>query len=192
VRILAYCDWRYLAATRRVVGEGKETMIVSSPPLFASHILPEFLEGYDLLYLDLHGLPQSGFLYTQTYNKAGDFALNFQTVRRADLDGTVVVATTCYLPETPFVNAFLHAGAAAVIGGSGANYGSRRRLSGAQALAKHVIRNLQRDVAPAAALGRAKKRLRRDKRRMILERTATKDALAFKLFTKQESEKRSL
>lgn len=175
MRVLAYCDQRYLAATRKVVGRGAK--IVSSPPLSAHDVGPGFLEGYDVIYLDLHGEPGSGYLYSYaSYHPLA--ALSFQTVQRAKLEGVVVVATTCHLPETPFAYAFQDAGAV-LVGGSGRNWGTRRRLSGAQVLAKHIIDGLRRGYRVEKALELAKRKLRYSLRRLY-DRKSTMDALAFR------------
>lgn len=179
MRILAICDSRYVKATWRVVGRS-EARVYASPPLFAPDVEPKLLEGYDVIYLDVHGESGGGYLYSYA-GKSPLATLSFQTVQEARLDGVVVVATTCYLPSTPFVKAFLAAGASAVIGGPGPNWGTKRRLSGAQVLARRIIEELRAGIAPDEALRRSKKALR-SSLRMFFDRKATVDALGFEVF----------
>jgi hypothetical protein len=54
VKILAFTDRRYAKATRKVTGWDAD--IVACPPFMAADIEPFWLESYDFLYLDLHGL----------------------------------------------------------------------------------------------------------------------------------------
>lgn len=175
LKILAYCDQRYEQATRRVVGEG--AMIVTSPPAFAGDVE---LEGYDLIYLDLHGQPGSVYLYSGPETDRA--ALSVWAVRAANLDGAIIFATTCYLPQTPFVRAFLDAGASAVIGGDGENWGTSERLSGAQVLALLTLRALVAGRELDDALKKAKRKLHFSLLRRLWDRKATADALQFQIW----------
>lgn len=186
MRVLAYCDERYLLATRAVVDRGAKTlMLITSPPTYAREFDPGWLAEWDVIYLDLHGQPDSVYLYSGAHQETA--ALKVDTVRQAQLGGAVVIATTCYLPETPFIAAFLAAGASAVIGGEGTNFGGRTRLAGAQVLARLVLKRLEQGDPAEKALGYAQKVMARNLRLRFLEREATEDALAFKLFKRKES-----
>lgn len=173
MKILAYTDRRYLAATRKVVGRGAD--ILMSPPLYAAHISGDLLCCYDAIYLDLHGEPGDDHLFS-----AGGAAMTLRAVQGAQMHGTTVIATTCHLPETPFLDAFLGAGAV-VIGGAGRNWGTRRRLSGAQVLARYIIRALKRGATPEYALAQAKRRLRYSLKRLV-DKAASDDALEFRIW----------
>lgn len=177
MRVFAFCDRRYQVATRKVVGP--EAEVISSPPIFASDVNPEWFEGAEFFYVDLHGQPGSVYLWSGPREQWA--ALHVHVVARAKLAGTVVVATTCYLPETPFLQAFLDAGAT-VIGGGEGNYGTRRRLSGAQVLAKDVLAGLRAGRGTEEAFERAKALLRLNPVRWLTDRKATADALAFKIW----------
>jgi hypothetical protein len=135
------------------------------------------LAGYEVIYLDLHGEADRDYLFTTD----GIPVLDLETVRKAKLGGAVVVATSCYLPESGFVEALLEAGARAVIAGRGQNYGAIWWLTGAQALARAVLRGLKRGLVIENALAEAKWQLRRSVLRM-LSRRAVEDALAFQVF----------
>ena len=186
LRVFAYCDRRYLKVTRKVVGDAAH--IVASPPTLAPDVEPDWFAGQDLIYVDLHGRPGSIFLWSgrdQEYP-----ALDANTLKRAGLGGAVVFATTCYLPRTPFVEAFLAAGASAVIGGHGPNWGNLRILGGAQLLAAGVLKQMRAGAAAGDALVAAKNALRHNWRRFLpLRRTreAIADALDFEIFTEVEA-----
>lgn len=179
--ILALTDRRYLRQTIDVAGD--DAHIWSFPPMTAGRLGTRDLEGYDLIYIDLHGEPSGGYLYTFD----GTPALSFQTVRGAMLEGVLVVATTCYLPETPFLDAFQNAGAL-VVAGSGPNYGDDRGwVRGAQLLAQHIIRRVRAGEPIKDAYASAKQMLRYSWRRW-LDPKATADTLNFKLYGGQHDE----
>jgi len=182
MRVLAYTDARYAAATRQVVGG--EALLLVSPPTYAWNFDPAILADRDLIYLDLHGKPHSVYLYSGVGQ--GEAALSVANVRAARLGGAVVFATTCYLPQTPFVRAFLDAGASVMIGGDGKNYGARTRLSGAQALARALLKFLARGDAPEQALARAQRALRANVRLRLFDAAATEDALGFRAFQRKD------
>lgn len=176
MNVLAITDARYREATRRVVGRYLATLL-TAPPVTAQMIRPMMLEGYDAIYIDLHGRPGSGLLYAKTETFL-EPVLSIETVRAAYLRGAVVIATSCYLPDTPFLDMFLERGAT-VIAGSGANYGGRIKPAGAQLLARSILSNLARGMDPNAALTRAKAGLwwRR------LFDPAVRDALEYRLWS---------
>ena len=165
---------------------GATAVVLTSPPLFAADVTPAMLEGYDVIYVDLHGQPQSVYLYSGADGPGEQWAaLSAKTVCKADLTGTVVIATTCYLPQTHFVEAFLDAGAKTVIGGDGQNWGTRRRLSGAQLLARRIIAELREGDTPMKALKTAKRKLRKSPWR-LLDWAGTRDALEFQIYTREQ------
>jgi hypothetical protein len=174
--ILALTDRRYLRQTIDVVGD--DAHIWAFPPMTAGRLEPADLEGYDLVYIDLHGEPSGGYLYTFDNTPA----LSFQTVRQATLESVLVIATTCYLPQSPFLSAFQDAGAA-VIAGDGPNYGEddRGAARGAQLLAQSVIRRVIAGESPKAAFVQARQILRYSWRRWLDPR-ATADTLKFKFY----------
>jgi hypothetical protein len=179
MHILALTDAAYQHATRRVVGPAAQMWIC--PPLGAADMSADMLTDYDFVYLDLHGQADSIYLYCGARQRQA--ALAVWTVRQARLAGAVVFATTCYLPQTPFLQAFLEAGAQAVIAGDGQNFGTRTRLSGAQVLARLFLDHFKCSCDPAQALEHAKQTLRTDWRYWLFDWKASADALAFRLFS---------
>ncbi len=178
MRVLAYVDARYEAATRAVVGPFAD--VLTAPPLAASVMSADILSGHEVLYLDLHGQPGSVYLYFG--EGARQAALAVATVRAASLHGTVVIATTCYLPQTPFLAALLGAGAAAVIAGDGENYAGRTRVAGAQLLARLAIKRLQLGYPAPEALAYAQRVLAGNLRLRLFQPRETADTLAFRVF----------
>lgn len=173
------CDQRYAAATREVVGRGVN--IITSPPVYAGDWDPDWLgAGWDFIYVDLHGQPGSVYLYSGP--SQAQAALSVRVVRAAVLEGTVVFAATCYLPSTPFLDAFLGSGATAVVAGRGENWGTRRRLSGAQILAKYLLEGLRAEMELGTAFRWAKQRLRRKMTAWLMSPKATADALRFRIW----------
>ncbi len=178
MRILAYTDARYLRATRRVVGP--EAEVITSPPVFSYNFDADCLAHRDLIYLDLHGQPDSIYLYSGPGERQAALSINW--LRTVKLEGAIVFSTTCYLPQTQFVRAFLEAGAGMVIAGDGQNFGTRKRLSGTQVLAQRFIRFLGEGEKPPAALVLAKEAMQRDRLLNFFDRQATRDALQFRTF----------
>jgi len=157
-------------------------MVLTSPPICATDFNPAWLEGIDLLYLDLHGIPGSVYLWSGPKGHRSA-ALSLKTVLATDLQNTVVFLTACYLPQTHFLRAFLDAGARAVIGGAGENWGTSRGLSGAQRLARWLIHFLRRGKSPEEALRLAKRALRW---LPTLHLKARRDALEFQIWTQKK------
>jgi hypothetical protein len=188
VRILALTATRYLRATLEVVGDEAEFLV--APPLGAAEIKAPLLEGYDVLYIDLHGIPSNRYLWADPEQIWP--ALGLDAVREADLQGVTVVATTCWLDETPFPEAFGQSGAQ-VVGGGGPNVGSqggRGMLIGAQLLARELLVGLRAGEDVAAALDGARRVLARSVWRLI-NRRAVDDALAFRVLTGGSGETQS-
>ena len=179
MRILAYCDKRYELVTREGV-VGWEADCLTSPPIFAGTFSPDWFQGYEFIYLDIHGQPSSVYLYSGPNQEWA--ALSLKTVEAARIDGAVIFATTCFLPETKFLEAFLKAGARAVVAGEGENYAGRQNPAGAQSLAGQFLRQLKSGLSPETALEQAKIKLRKPLLSKFVKQQAVEDALAFKLW----------
>jgi len=142
-------------------------------------IAPVWLEGYDLLYFQLHGLPEQPFWYGDGY----ETALSAETIRRARLKGVVVFAANCFLPESPMLDALLGAGATAVIGGGGQNFSRKSALDFADLLGLWVRRGLQAGMGAQMALDIAKLRVRMQRKSAQRE-----DTLEFRLWSPTHKE----
>ncbi len=151
MRVFAYCCASMLERTRRAAGMYPRLC----PPINVACIAPRTLEGYDLLYLMLHGMPDQPFLYGDRW----ETALSAETVRSANLAGSVVYSGACYLAESPMLPAFLEAGAV-VIGGSGRNYSVKGGFDLVDLLGQWVRYGLAAGLTPERALRLGKARLR--------------------------------
>ena len=182
MRIFAYCDRRYERPTRKLFDRyADDGLMRTSPPVTVAMFQPEWLEGQEVIYLDLHGLPGARYLYA-----GGEYALAVDAVRGAHLDGAVVFATSCNMPETPFLRAFLDAGASAVITGEGENWGGRWKLTGAGKLAwEFLYRYSTAPLFASEALDRAKDALASYRYHRIFHRKATRDALEFRVWRRE-------
>ncbi len=181
MRAFAYCCAEYEQAVRRAAGVSP----LLSPPMTAATFRPSWLEGHRLLLFGLHGAPGT----PEWHNLRGDVALTVDLVRQANLAGAVVFATSCNLgdPASPMRDAFFAAGAAHVIAGEGINYASRKRPGWASLLALWVRRGLAWDlsVERAVALGKVAARLHSG---ALVSRSATRDTLAFRTFSRSAAE----
>lgn len=139
------------------------------------------LQGYDVLYFDLHGQPGAAWWY-------GDddlVALTEAQILDADLGGAVVFAVNCHLADddSPMLDALLNAGARYVIGGPGLNFAGKRTIYGAAALGKSFIIALEHGKHPLKALAIAKRSLSIwSMAQAAPKKKAARDALQFKAF----------
>ena len=181
MRVFAYCCASFAEATRKAAGVEP----VLCPPASTQTFDPGWLEGYDLLYFDLHGQPDAR-------HWQGDdavLALAASQIRQADLGGAVVFALNCYLADegSPMMDALLDAGARYVIGGDGKNWAGQRDVYGAGLLGYLFRQLLARGVSPLKALALAKGGIRiKMKVDRIAKKTgkvkAARDTLAFKVY----------
>lgn len=173
IRVFAYCAQSFAEATRKAAGVEPLTC----PPISAERFPPLGLQGYDFLYLDLHGSPGEPFW-------RGDdriCALTATQVLSNDLRGCVVFAANCYLADgdSPMMDALLDAGARYVIGGAGENWGPTRGwLFGAPLLGLWLRRWLAIGLSPLRALGLAKRAVR-------MRGVAVEDTLAFRAYYRE-------
>jgi len=170
MRVFAYS----LASTERSWARVAGIQPATSPPTNALSFRPGWLEYRDLLMFKLHGRPGSATWMGDGFTTA----LTVEGLHGVDLMGAVVFASNCYLPESPFLGALLGAGASAVIGGSGVNYGGVGTMAGADILGLYVRNALERGLSPSAALSWAKIRLT-----LKWRTAAVADTLGFELYT---------
>jgi hypothetical protein len=156
VKVFAYCCREFEEATRKAAGIDP----LLSPPINAGNFAYT-LEGYDLLYFDLHG--EAGFDYWfSVVDRDIVPALRAEQIREADLSGAVVFAVNCYLADEDslMLDALLDAGCRYVIGGEGKNYGALHSPRWAGLLGLWFRRLLEAGFGPLRALKLAKQRVR--------------------------------
>jgi hypothetical protein len=175
MQTFAYCA----ASFRQSVATAAGVDPLLSPPTVAESFSPLALEGYDLLYFKLHGLPDECYWYGDRWVTA----LRADQILAANLTGTVVFAANCHLNahQGPMLHALLDAGARAVIAGSGTNYAMSSRVYAADLLGLWVRRALQLHASPPLALALARARLALIPRQDL----ATRDAMNFRIFTRR-------
>jgi hypothetical protein len=164
---IAFCCWSYQSITKRAAGV---TRILTSPPITILDFKPEMIQGADLLYLKLHGLPAQAYLYGDGWTTA----VSANQIATADLTGCTVFAAVCHLPDSPMLQAFFNAGARAVIAGHGSNYASRTRVYGADLLGLTIRKLMQLHIPPHIAYRLAIHRIKRAKQDRY-----TRDTLEF-------------
>lgn len=173
MNVLAYCAESYREATRRAAGVEPLTC----PPLDSRTFDPFWLEGQDLLWFDLHGLPFDRAWYGDDHQRA----LLAHDVHGLRLRGAVVFAASCHVsPGSPMLEAFLDAGAT-MVGGPGRNYGGRETVLGAGLLGMWLRRGLAAGLGVDRALALAKARV---KVAAVVggNRMAARDALGFRMW----------
>lgn len=197
--VFAYCTKDFKRSVREMAGVEPLTC----PPYCAfesdsyERFDPKWLEGRRLIYIDLHGEPETDYWYEEIVDPIMHIperiiALTGADIRSIDLSDTVVFALSCYLGEddSPMLDALLDVGAT-VIAAPGKNYASQTRLTGA-ALLGLWFRKLLLGPIPAPA----HQALRLAKNRTTMEmvtagvlgdRTramAARDTLEFRIFTR--------
>lgn len=186
MKTFAFCCASFAEVTERAAG----VTPLTSPPVDAGTFNPTWLEGYDLLWFDLHGQPGAGWWM-------GDdrlIAVTAGQIRDANLGGAIVFALNCYLADegSPMLDALLDAGARYVIGGDGRNWAGQRALHGAAILGMRFVEGLREGQDPLRALALAKRRVRLSMvRDWLLRRgkriTAAKDTLAFRAYYRRSA-----
>ena len=169
MRVFAYCLASAAGSVRRAAGIEPATC----PPISYRDFRPGWLDYRDLIIFKLHGERDSPLWL-------GDdqvVALDLKILGESRLGGAVVFAENCWLPESPMLKALLDAGASAVVGGSGVNYGGTRTMAGADLLGLYFRWALERGTRPEVALRYAKLRLR-----LKWPSLAVRDTLGFQIF----------
>ena len=169
MRTFAYCLASAAKSVRRMAGVEPALC----PPITQESFRGGWLEYRDLIVFKLHG--RHGEPYWM--GDRGEIALLARNLEDVHLDGAVVFAENCWLPESPMLEALLDAGASAVVGGSGVNYGGTATMAGADLLGLYFRWALEHGGRPEGALLFAKLRLR-----LKWPSLAVRDTLAFQLY----------
>ena len=171
MRTLAYSAASFRRST--AAAAGVEPLL--SPPLSTQTLDPQLLEGYDLLYFKLHGIPGD----PHGYGDDNIMAIHVDQLRAAHLNAAAVFAANCHVPQGPMLDALLDAGASCVVAGHGSNWANPNYVTGADLLGLWFRRWLSIGLRPKLSFHLAKARLY-----LTLHKTdAILDAIHFELFT---------
>ncbi len=125
------------------------------PPENIATFAPRWLEGYDLIYIKLHGMPDQPYWYGDGF----ETAISKTQIEQAHLNNCICFVANCHASNSAMEAALLQAGAFAVISGPGENYSGISQLRGADALGAALINRLKRGEALGAAFANAKRDL---------------------------------
>jgi hypothetical protein len=137
--IIAYCNREWWVATRKAIG------VVPSES-FAG------IESADFIFFAYHGLPSS----CSWFNAKGEIVITTREVKEWHLNNPIIFAASCYMDTSGFPQAFLDAGASAVIGGYGLNDVAITGYGGAHLLGNFFLRFLKLGLNASTALKLAK------------------------------------
>ena len=126
---------------------------------------PETINGRDLVYICLHGLPDQPYLYASDWSTA----VSADQLRAARLDGAVVYMAGCF-GQGPVAEALLAAGAQAVVGDADSTWAGYVLPTGSNALGRLFVAGVRRGETVREALNGA--------RRQFLAADPSKRALA--------------
>ena len=91
MRVFAYCAKQFEESARRASG----VTPLTCPPMSSKDFDPAWLQGYDLIYFDLHSY-LGGCVW---YGDKGRPALKMEQILDADLRGSVIFGLNCFLGD---------------------------------------------------------------------------------------------
>lgn len=168
-----------MANVAGAVWQATKTHPVTCPPFTDQTFNIKVFEFVDIIWLGLHGVPQNpSFLYGDEI-PAFPFPIRIRAlaadgIATLNLEGKIVYASTCFLPQTHFPEAFKKAGAT-IIGGPGENYGAPNRPEGADKLGMELLRNLTQPIT------RTLEEILEMSKRVLGDSRADTDAKEFKI-----------
>lgn len=109
------------------------------------------LEGRDLIYVCLHGLRNQPYLYGDSY----ETAISADQIRSVDLGGAVVYMAGCF-GDGPVADAFLEAGASAIVGDSDTTWAGTWLPLGSNRLGRLFVRRMKAGDSAHDAFVRAR------------------------------------
>ncbi len=151
MKIGAFCLHSGALAVLKATGVTPTTF----PPENVLTFAPRWLEGYDLLYFKLHGLPNQPYWYGDGWQTA----IAAQQIKQANLKNTICFVANCYAADSRMEQALLDAGARAVIAGPGINYSGKGKLAGADQLGANFIERIKRGEPIEQAFQQARRDL---------------------------------
>lgn len=119
---------------------------MTSPPVVMSEIDLGKLEGYETLYIRLHGVKGSPFLYGDDFATA----ISAEQIASLDLKGCEVFLEGC--EGFMLADAFLAAGAKDVVSSDGPTYGRKYRLGSSSIIGKNYLKYRGENWPPVTAL----------------------------------------
>jgi len=176
VNVFAYCVVSACNSVRRATG----VTPITSPPVTVETFQPSWMEGYDLLYFRLHGIPGGDLWFGEDQDGRISPALTRGQIAQADLTGAIVVVANCYGAETEMAREFYRSRASIVIAGYGKNYAASNRVLGTDLMVRWIIRVLKLGLSARRALTVAKARLV-----TTAWRASDRDALGFHVLDKE-------
>ena len=188
MRVHALCAASFAESVRRAAGADPAL----SPPVILDNFDPASIEGYDLLYVKLHGLPNHPRWYGDDWQPAVDA----NQVASANLSGTVVFVASCHLYTVrnhqvvpgPMLRALFETSARAIVGGPNSNEATRDRVAGADLLGMYLRRFLALHLPPPTAftLARYCTRTSRHTTTSTDDLHALANTLRFRIFTQED------
>ena len=149
MELAAYCARSWWISTWRTTGKRP----ITCPELTAETLDIDNLIA-PIVYLRLHGMPDQPFLYGDSWQTA----LAAHQVKGADFSGSLVFLEGCY--GDTMGQAFLAAGARAVVGSTGTTYGRRWRLGPSSIVGRAWLKMVRRGFKAGDALVYALKKVR--------------------------------
>lgn len=150
MRLYAYCAASMRESVLAATGVEPDTC----PAPDGRPFNPARMMGHDVVVLKFHAATPGDNVWL---GDEGTPALSVAHFARLRLEGTVIVAQTCYMPASPFLAAMLGTGAG-VIGGHGLNQGGISQMVGSDWLVHYLIDGLKMGMDTAWALRYAKAR----------------------------------
>lgn len=121
------------------------------PPGRVDTFDPAVLEGHDLIYVCLHGLRGQPYLYGDRF----ETAISADQIRAARLGGAVVYMAGCF-GDGPVADAFLDAGALAVVGDRDTTWAGTHWPLGSNRLGRLFVRSMRLGMSPYNAFSYAR------------------------------------
>jgi len=142
--LAVYCARSWRVSTFLTTGK----IPMTAPPLTAETIDLQSLKA-DIVYIRLHGLDGQPFLYG---GPNWITALSAEQVENAPetFSGSIVYLEGCH--GTTMANAFLNAGARAVVGDKDTSWGRKYRLGPSSKIGKHWLKQIKQGASVRDAL----------------------------------------
>jgi len=142
--LAVYCARSWIISTLLATG----TIPITSPPLTAETINLKDLKA-DIIYIRLHGLEGQPYLYG---SPRWETSISGKQVESAPeiFSGSIVYLEGCY--GTTMADAFLNAGARAVVGDKDVSWGRKYRLGPSSKIGKYWLKQIKQGASVRDAL----------------------------------------